>query len=224
MIKLVAFDWNGTLLDDTQATLKSNNYAFKAWGLKTITLEQYQNTFHIPLIDYWKKLGYKQEVIDSNFLRVEQQYHLHYEKLEGQCPARKGTKVTLQWLEKNNIKSAIYSNHTKLHINKSLERLGIKKFINPVIARNINDKSLHYKRGKGPKLHEYVKTKHFKNSEVISIGDTEEEIEIAKEFGYHSVAITGGWNSERRLKKHRPDFLISNLKQLIPIIKKLNQN
>lgn len=222
-IKLVAFDWNGTLIEDTEATLKANNSAFKTYGLNTISLKQYQDSFDIPLINYWKKLGFDKQTIDDYFKKVEKQYHKHYEKLEGKCSVRKGVRETLRWLQKSNIKASIYSNHTKSHINKQLTRLEIKKFINPIIARNLDDKSLHYKRGKGSKLHNYIKIKKLKNNEVLSIGDSEEEIEIAKEFGYYSIAITGGWNSISRLKKHHPDFLIHNMKDLIPIIKKLNK-
>ena len=69
----------------------------------------------------------------------------------------------------------------------------------------------------------YIKQNKFKPNEVISVGDTEEEIEIGKKYGYHTVAITGGFNSTGRLKKHKPDFLIHNMKDLIGIIKKLNK-
>lgn len=77
--------------------------------------------------------------------------------------------------------------------------------------------------GKQQKLEDYVKKHKFKPQEIISVGDTEEEIEIGKALGYHTVAITGGFNSTKRLKKQRPDFLIHNMKDLAGIIKKLNK-
>ena len=73
------------------------------------------------------------------------------------------------------------------------------------------------------KLKEYIRQNNFKHHEIISIGDTSEEIEIAHSLGLYSVAVSGGENTTVRLKKHRPDFLINNMLELKKIIKKLNQ-
>jgi phosphoglycolate phosphatase len=59
-----------------------------------------------------------------------------------------------------------------------------------------------------------------KKDEVIIIGDSPEEIEVGKAAGIKTVAITGGYYSTARLKASKPDFLISNLKELIGIVKK----
>jgi len=42
MIKLVSFDWNGTILADTYAVLESDNEVLKALGKKPITLKKLQ--------------------------------------------------------------------------------------------------------------------------------------------------------------------------------------
>lgn len=62
----------------------------------------------------------------------------------------------------------------------------------------------------------------FKSKEVLVVGDTEEEIEIAKQFGCRSVGLTGGNISAARLKAAKPDFLIHNLNQLKSIINNSN--
>ncbi|MBI2599078.1 HAD family hydrolase, partial [Candidatus Curtissbacteria bacterium] len=61
-----------------------------------------------------------------------------------------------------------------------------------------------------------------KSSEVLVIGDTTEEVEIAKSLGCISVAITDGNVSTARLKAAKPNYLINNLKEIIPIIENLN--
>ncbi len=67
-----------------------------------------------------------------------------------------------------------------------------------------------------------IKTKKLTTKEVVIVGDTLEEIEIAKNFGCYAVAITGGHNSTSRLKAMKPDFLLHNLSELKKIIVKLN--
>ena len=50
------------------------------------------------------------------------------------------------------------------------------------------------------------------------IGDSVEEIHIAREQGLISVAITGGCVSEKRLRAEKPDYVIHALTELKPIM------
>ncbi len=224
MIKLVAFDWNGTLLSDTFASVKADNIALKKLGIKrTITLNEFQKCFHIPISQYWTALGMKRSFFEKHANQIEIIFHDFYEPIADKCRTRTGSKVTLSWLSKNSVQSIIYSNHIKSKIMGQLVRLKLNSFITTILAREQRDNSLLHSRGKEQKLCDYVKKNKLKPQEVVSIGDTEEEIEIGKANGFYTVGITGGYNTAARLKKHRPDFLIHNMKELIPIIKKLNK-
>jgi phosphoglycolate phosphatase-like HAD superfamily hydrolase len=224
MIKLVAFDWNGTLLSDTYAAVKADNLALKKLKVKrTVKLKEFQKHFQIPIIDYWKGLKMDSGFYKKDMFTLEHVFHDFYEPLADKSRTRSGTKETLSWLNKNNINAVIYSNHIKPKISRQLERLNIAEYITDIMAREQRDSSLLHGRGKGEKLAAYVKSKKLKPHEVISIGDTEEEIEIGKKLGYIAIGITGGYNSTARLKKHSPDYLIHNMKELTGIIKKLNK-
>ena len=48
MIKLVVFDWNGTLFADAQAAVHGANARLTFLGLEPITLKQYREAFEIP--------------------------------------------------------------------------------------------------------------------------------------------------------------------------------
>lgn len=222
MIKLVAFDWNGTLLADGAASVRANNMYFHKFGLKPLTLRRYQETFDIPVVNYWTNVGLPKEVFLPRMQEIEDHYHLHYEKFVNKCRSRAGVQPALLWLKKNHIQSIVYSNHIIPQIKRHFPRLGFEGLLSHVIARTPGDVSHHHTRGKGPKLRDYVRSKLLNPHEVVSVGDTEEEIEIGKHLGYHTVALTGGWNTTKRLRKHRPDFLIHNMTELITIVKKLN--
>ena len=43
MIKNIIFDWNGTLIDDTQLSLEIENDLFLERGLRRIDLKEYRN-------------------------------------------------------------------------------------------------------------------------------------------------------------------------------------
>ncbi len=221
-IKLIAFDWNGTLLSDAQTAVNAENIALKQLGLKSITLNKFRQCFDIPIIQYWKNVGMDENFFKSHMHEIEKIYLDIYEPMAKKTRTRAGVKNILDWLNKEHINRIIYSNHVTAFIDHQLYRLKIKKYFHTIIARNTKDDTLLHNRGKGEKLKAYIKLRQFKPTEVISVGDTEEEIEIGKKFGYHTVAITGGYNSTKRLKKHHPDFLIHNMLELKSIIKQLN--
>jgi len=223
MIKLVAFDWNGTLLSDAQTITNADNKILKTFGVKPITVQKLRESFHIPVINYWKALGLSDAFLKKNLDKMESLFPAIYEPMADKTRTRAGVKEVLKFLEQQNISSIIYSNHTTINIERLLKKLKINKLIVKVLARDIGDFSHIHARGKEQKLRDYIKIHKFKPHEVISIGDTEEEIEIGKKYGYHTVAITGGYNTTGRLKKHHPDFLIHNMKELMGIIKKLNK-
>ena len=54
--------------------------------------------------------------------------------------------------------------------------------------------------------------------DTMIVGDSVEEIHIARDQGLISVAITGGCVSERRLRAEDPDYVIHTLHELKPIM------
>jgi len=222
MIKLVAFDWNGTILADTVPCWEGANKEFIEAGLKPVSIQRYRQIFTIPYIETLVKNGADRSYVIKNSKRISSAFHDYYEQRPASCRTRGGVRGVLSWLKKNHIQSMIYSNHTVVGIEAQLKRLKIGHHMDVVLANGTTEGSLHNK-GKGEKLRDYARKNKYKPSEIISVGDTEEEIQIGKKHGFHTVAITGGYNTVARLKKQKPDFLIHNMKELIGIINKLNR-
>ena len=223
MIKLVAFDWNGTLLADSRLAAAADGHALTPYTKKPVTLKQMQSHFTIPVINYFISLGLDQKTFKKDYKKINAYFNSYYEARVSGCRTRSGVRDSLNFISENKISTIIYSNHVTNYIITQIERLKIQKYFKTILARGEGDQSHMHSRGKEQKLFDYIKQNKFKPNEVISVGDTEEEIEIGKKYGYHTVAITGGFNSTGRLKKHKPDFLIHNMKDLIGIIKKLNK-
>lgn len=208
---------------DRLASLKAENLTLKELGFKKrITLKEYQDTFKIPIKDFWVALGLDEKYYLQNADHIKKIYTKYYEPLEQLCRTRNGTKAVIRWLKSKNIQTSICSNHSTQHIKKQLLRLKVQG-IASILGREVDDNSHLHKPGKEKRLIDYVKAYKFKPVEIISVGDSEEEIKFGKSLGYYTVALTGGWNSTARLKNSKPDFLIHNMKELVGIIKKLNK-
>lgn len=71
---------------------------------------------------------------------------------------------------------------------------------------------------KGERLHLYMRAYNLNPSSTFIIGDMPVETDIARELGLISVAITGGFVSETRLRAAQPDYLIEDHHKLLPIL------
>ena len=221
MIKLVAFDWNGTLLADTAAVVEADNVVFEAFGAKPITIQQFRNTFDVPFLDYYVANGLDRNYFLKRQDKVSALFHEAYEARAAKARTRSGVRQALAWLKKHEVNQVVFSNHTMHGIALQLGRLGIQKYFEKVLARSDLVGAME-KRNKGAKLESFIEEHKYHKSEVLIVGDTIEEIDIARTLDIKSVAITGGYNSAIRLKAARPDFLIHNMVGLENIIKNLN--
>ena len=224
MIKLVAFDWNGTLLSDTATCVRAENMALKAVGHGPISIIRFRQTFDIPIIKYWRALGVSESSLKKHIATIEDVFHTNYERFANQARTRAGAKAALRWLRQQKIGRVIYSNHNIPNIRRQLVRLRIEGLVDKILANlSPGGNPQVFARHKEFILPDYIKQRRLKAKEIISVGDTEEEIQIGKTYGFHTVAITGGYNTTARLRKHRPDFLIHNLAELKKIIIGLNK-
>jgi len=64
----IFWDWNGTLLDDTQASVNALNVLLARRGLPPVSLEDYRATFAFPVRPYYAKVGIRLE--DEDWTRL----------------------------------------------------------------------------------------------------------------------------------------------------------
>lgn len=221
MIKLVAFDWNGTVFADTYAILDGVNAVLKSLELKPVSLKTFQDCFDVPVVKTYLGLGIPKEIIDSHATKLAHIFHSNYEIRAAKVRSRAFVKQLLRWLTRNKISSIIFSNHIDEPIKKQLKRLKIEQYFSEVLA-NTELTSALKSRTKHEKLRSYISRHKFLPSEVLVIGDTVEEIEIGKELGLTTIALTDGNCSIARLKAIKPDYLINSLEKVINIIKTIN--
>lgn len=80
--KLVAFDWNGTLLSDTKTIVSADNRILNTFGIKPISVRTFQEHFDVPIMKYWKDIGlsdaflkkYKPDFLIHNMAEIIKHY------------------------------------------------------------------------------------------------------------------------------------------------------
>src|SRR3990172_6803105 len=112
MIKLVAFDWNGTLIADAQTVVDCSNEQLKIFGNKKIDIKK-----------FLKNIGLHPKNIEKNYMKSGDIFHTCYEKKVNKLRTRAGTKKTLEWLKLRKKKFVIFIKKTQKKKNKKKKNL-----------------------------------------------------------------------------------------------------
>ncbi len=221
MIKLVVFDWNGTLFDDTKIVLEAVNASqVKVLGIPPLSLERYRDTYDAPLYRFYENLGISREAFDAKSAEIAAKFHPIYEPLAAHARTRPGTKKTLEALRKQGISCVILSNHTVEGIYLQLSRLKLVDLFDAVLA-NGGTEEMHH-TSKQHRLETHLEENNISPSETIIVGDTVEEIRIGHNLGLRTISITGGNNSEKRLQDAQPTAIIHTVSELNDLMEELS--
>ena len=215
MVELVTFDWNGTLLADTQTCMDAGNHVIETFGGTPVPRKRYTEVFDFPAIDFYCAQGCDREVL----LAPESPcvFHDFYEPRASKCRTRRGAREVLGLLNDKDIDSVILSNHIQDAIITQLQRLGIEGYIAEVLA---NTDLIDSQSGKNKieRMVDYLSRTNHDPANAVIVGDSPEDIGIGKTLGMGTIAITDGYFSTSRLRASNPDYIISNLTDIIHIL------
>jgi len=76
--KHIIFDWNGTLIDDAWIFVDILNALLKKRNLNQIHLNDYQDLFCFPLINFYQNLGF--DVTPEAFNILKEEFVVEYNK------------------------------------------------------------------------------------------------------------------------------------------------
>jgi phosphoglycolate phosphatase-like HAD superfamily hydrolase len=207
--QIVFFDWNGTFIDDEVATVEAFREVLR--GVKhpkaTLSIEElsalHAEVFEIPLSKMYDKIGFSDE---QKRLAAEEHYWAEsYNKAVASIKTHTGILETIEILENHGIDFGILSNHTASDIEAKLLSFGFSDI--PILANDHSGQS--HIQGKLHRIEKYQTSNPY--IEVIAIiGDSVEEVEIAKSIKSISIAFSNGWVRENRIKSANPDYLIDS--------------
>ncbi|MDP3882408.1 MAG: HAD hydrolase-like protein [Nanoarchaeota archaeon] len=221
MIKLVTWDFNGTILADTDACMDAGNHMMRTFGGRPLSRREYAKRFTFPSLEFYCAQGCDREAIHTpGSAKV---FHDFYETRASQCRTRKGAREILKWLQDQNAKSIILSNHVTDAIMKQLERLGLSYYI-PEILGNGDLNATQVGHNKIHRMELYLERTGYPPEESLIVGDSPEDIGIGRKFGMKTVAITDGYFATSRLRASNPDYLIGSLLEVRGIVERLNSS
>lgn len=217
MTYLAVFDWNGTLFDDTPATLQATNIVLAKFGIAPLDLDTLQDKFTFPLIHFYERVGVSADVYLKHAEEEGASYVEAYEACNGNCGIMEGATDLLDWLAAKGVHTMILSNHMQGNLDVDVERLGITRYMQHV-SGNTERATMTQGLSKQIRLEAYMEEHGFAPEKTFIIGDSHEEPELAKRLGIIGISIAGGLLSAARLEKYKADYIVQKLAEVRPIL------
>lgn len=209
MIKYVFFDFNGTILDDVNLCLNLLNKLLTLQNKKNLDIFEYRNVFTFPIKKYYELAG-----IDFNLNSFEELSEIfinNYQEASYNCNVYPNLREVLAKLTKLNIKKVVLSASQIDNLLKQLEVLNLKsEFDNVLGLDNI------YATSKVLVAKDFINNK-INPKEVLLVGDTTHDFEVASELGFKIILFAGGHQSIEVLSKTKAP-IICDLKEILNFI------
>ncbi|QMU75328.1 HAD family hydrolase [Streptacidiphilus sp. PB12-B1b] len=197
----LVWDWNGTLFDDIDAVVAASNAAFAELGLGPLTVEQYRETYRVPVIDFYEhRMG--RSLAREEWEQMDACFHGHYTALRDGCRLTVGAEGLLAaWLlgagERTQSLLSMYGHDELVPLIRSL---GLQRHFLRVDGRDgtggVSGKAEYLVRHLQALAAEQVSP-----ARTVLIGDALDDARAAAHAGAHAVLFTGGSHSRRELER-----------------------
>ncbi|MFD9545605.1 HAD family hydrolase [Streptomyces sp. NPDC060022] len=194
----LVWDWNGTLLDDIHAVIGATNAAFAEVDLAPITLEQYRETYCVPIPKFYERLLGRLPT-EAEWDRMDGIFHRHYAEQRVACALTEGVEELLaQWRRAG-------------HSQSLLSMYGHEQLVPVVRGYGIESHFVRVDGRTGPSGGSKAQhmERHFAALEEIAriaperavvIGDAVDDAVAAAHVGARAVLYTGGSHSRSSLE------------------------
>ena len=191
--KHIIWDWNGTLWDDTWLCVEINNHMLERRGLPLIDRETYTAKLCFPVTEYYCQLGFDYSVDSYNQLAEE--FIGEYARRRFECGLQPGARELIAEFQNLGISQAVLSAYEQKALLEATDHFELTPYFNDIIG--LND---IYANGKVENGLKYIQGLETEPDQILFIGDTVHDHEVAEAMGVECVLVACGHNSRSRLE------------------------
>tara|TARA_S200000501_G_scaffold363266_1_gene393883 strand:- start:2620 stop:3267 length:648 start_codon:yes stop_codon:yes gene_type:complete len=192
--KHIIWDWNGTLLDDRWLCVESINHVMLKRNLPQITQKKYMDSFCFPVVKYYEKLGF--DFSDESFSDVTTDFIEYYKKGFSKARLHDDAEKVLKDILGINLTQSVLSAGEQSSLIAWIKIHRLDNYFS--VIKGIKD---HYAAGKSEQGKEMLLELPYEKAELLLIGDTIHDSEVAETMGIGCILIANGHVSSERLSK-----------------------
>lgn len=189
----IIWDWNGTLWDDTSLCVEINNHMLERRGLTLIDRAVYTDKLCFPVTDYYCQLGFDYSADPYN--KLAEEFIAEYTERRYECLLHDGARELIAEFQMLGISQAVLSAYEQQALLEAADYFGLTPFFSDIVG--LND---IYANGKVENGLKYIAGLGIDKSDVLFIGDTVHDFEVAEAMGVNCALAAVGHNSRPRLE------------------------
>ncbi|MBN1402871.1 MAG: HAD family hydrolase [Opitutales bacterium] len=193
-IRHIIWDWNGTLLDDVWLCVDVLNGMLAERGLPPVDSENYRRRFRFPVVEVYRDFGF--DVSNGEFERMSHVYINAYESRRHLCKLHAGAEELLGELKSAGLGQSILSAYRQDMLDSMVKNMGLSQYFDHLAGNS--DIYAASKVDYGRRLLAKIGGSA---DEVLMVGDTEHDHEVAHELGIQCILLEHGHNERPRLEK-----------------------
>ena len=214
--KHIIWDWNGTLLNDRIFCIDIMNGVLRRRNMNEMIEEWFLDNFCFPVRDYYIKLGFDFE--KESFSISGSEFIKDYMARHHEPNLHKESQRALQYFKDHGITQSLLSAASQIMLDDILQYHDIRDYFIKIIGQDN-----HYAEGKEAAGKAWVDELHYGPHEILFIGDTIHDYEVAEIIGADCVLVSNGHVSLERLEKTRSP-VFQNLNEIMDWLEKPVKN
>ncbi|MEN6637121.1 MAG: HAD hydrolase-like protein [Clostridiaceae bacterium] len=190
---LVIWDWNGTLLDDTEMCYQIANEMRLERGMDLMRgVEEYRTYFTFPVIDYYRRMGYTFET--EPFENISRQFVAMYAERFPVCPLQACAEEALSAVLKTGARQVLLSATGPEKLDEQVAHFGLNRYFDRVIGNSNN-----LAHGKADYAVDFLRESGVNPARALFVGDTDHDFEIASSIGCGCALLIAGHQTKEHL-------------------------
>jgi phosphoglycolate phosphatase len=206
-IKLLAFDWDGTLFDSTALIVQAIQNAMVDAGAPMPSKAQAAWVIGMGLQDAIAHLG--QGIPQLKIPIVMARYLYHYSRLQDQVSLFDGTLDMLRELKNQGFYLAVATGKSRRGLNEALAQADLKQFFDATRTADETAGKPHPLM-----LHELMAELDVTPETTLMIGDTTHDLQLAINAGTPSVAVSFGAHDSANFAPYSPLAIVHSTPEL----------
>lgn len=208
MTKTVIWDFNGTIIDDTDLCLGIENRMLKERNMKYgYTLEEYRDMFCFPVEDYYRKLGYTFE--EESYEELSVIFNDLYDQAFPRAGLCEGFEELIGQSVEHGFRNVILSATEQNKLLKQCKMLGISHYFSEILGI---DNLLA--GGKTAMAAKWMNASDIRPKDCLYIGDSVHDLDTAEALGIPECILVASGHQSYEVLKHKCDHVVHSLKEI----------